>query len=63
MSAFSERGIDGEVDIRAPIRNVSGSFVSLPKDFRSATELLREPCRRGFEEEDTAVLSLGGGTV
>lgn len=44
VSASSELGIDGTVDIRAPLINISGIVAPLPKTFLSAAELLREPC-------------------
>jgi large exoprotein involved in heme utilization and adhesion len=44
VDASSALGIDGEVDIRAPISSISGSIAPLPKDFRSVLALLREPC-------------------
>ncbi len=44
VDASSALGIDGMVDIRAPITNISGSLVPLQKTFLSAAELLREPC-------------------
>ncbi len=44
VDASSALGISGTVDIRAPITNVSGSISRLPKDFKSAIELLREAC-------------------
>jgi len=44
VDASSALGIDGQVDIRAPINQVSGIRNPLPKDFRSALALLREPC-------------------
>ncbi len=44
VDASSALGIDGEVNIRAPISSISGSIAPLPKDFRSVLALLREPC-------------------
>lgn len=44
VEASSALGIDGVVDIQAPINNVSGSITGLPKDFKSAVELLRQAC-------------------
>lgn len=44
VEASSALGIDGTVDIQAPIQNVSGSISSLPKDFKSAARLLRQAC-------------------
>jgi filamentous hemagglutinin family protein len=44
VDASSALGIDGIVDIRAPITEISGTLVPLGEDFISALELLREPC-------------------
>jgi large exoprotein involved in heme utilization and adhesion len=44
VDASSALGIDGTVDIRAPITEISGTLVPLGDDFISAFELLREPC-------------------
>ncbi|SPF48703.1 hypothetical protein SBDP1_760079 [Syntrophobacter sp. SbD1] len=44
VSASSALGIDGTVDISAPISDISAVVQPLPKEFVSATELLREPC-------------------
>jgi large exoprotein involved in heme utilization and adhesion len=44
VDASSALGIDGIVDIRAPITEISSTLVPLGEDFVSAFELLREPC-------------------
>ncbi|HAA02004.1 MAG TPA: filamentous hemagglutinin-like protein, partial [Syntrophobacteraceae bacterium] len=44
VDASSALGIDGTVDIRATISNLSGLVTPLPKDFMSAADLIREPC-------------------
>jgi hypothetical protein len=44
VDASSALGIDGTVDIRSPITELSGTLVPLGEDFISAFELLREPC-------------------
>ena len=44
VDASSELGIDGTVDIRAPVTNVSGTFAPLPQDFGRQLELLRGLC-------------------
>jgi large exoprotein involved in heme utilization and adhesion len=44
VDASSALGIDGIVDIRAPITEISSTLVPLGQDFVSALELLREPC-------------------
>ncbi|MDR4498988.1 MAG: filamentous hemagglutinin N-terminal domain-containing protein [Candidatus Scalindua sp.] len=59
VSASSEKGIDGEVDIRAPVTNISGSIVPLQKNFSSAASLLLKPCavRMGGGERSSLVMS------
>ena len=52
VDASSELGIDGTVDIRAPVTNVSGTFAPLPQNFGRELELLSGLCaqrRRGGE--------------
>jgi hypothetical protein len=44
IDASSSLGIDGQVDIRAPITHVSSLVSPLSKDFRSVVALLRKPC-------------------
>jgi len=44
VSASSALGVDGSVDIQAPISNVSGFIAPLGSTFVSATDLLRERC-------------------
>ncbi len=44
VAASSTRGIDGEVDIQAPITEINGTLAPLRKEFFSAVQLLREPC-------------------
>ena len=44
ISADSELGISGTVDIRAPVQNISGELVVLSQDFSSAAALLAQQC-------------------
>lgn len=44
VSASSALGVDGSVDIQAPISNISGFIAPLGSTFASATDLLRERC-------------------
>ncbi len=44
ISASSDVGIDGEVEINAPDADLVGAVTPLPADFLEATELLRERC-------------------
>jgi large exoprotein involved in heme utilization and adhesion len=52
VSASSERNIDGEIDIRAPVADLSGTVAPLPQSFLQQAVLLRERCaerlRRGW---------------
>ncbi len=44
VDASSQLGIDGVVDIDAPVRVVAQSYKPLPEKYKSAVALLREPC-------------------
>jgi hypothetical protein len=44
VDASSDLGIDGTVDIRAPVTNVSGTIAPLPQDFGRQLELLCGRC-------------------
>jgi large exoprotein involved in heme utilization and adhesion len=44
VSASSALGINGQVDIRAPVTNISGTLVPLPQAFARATALLSSRC-------------------
>ena len=44
IDASSDQGIDGTVDIRAAFSYLSENPAPMAEDFRSAVELLREPC-------------------
>ncbi len=44
VSASSALGVQGTVDIQAPVTSVSGAFSPLPEAVLQATSLLREPC-------------------
>jgi hypothetical protein len=44
VSASSERGINGQVDIQAPVKSISGTVAPLPQAFAQAAALLRNPC-------------------
>jgi filamentous hemagglutinin family protein len=63
VDASSALGIDGIVDIRAPITEISGTLTPLGEDFVSAFELLREPCMtriRGGNYSSFIVSGRGG---
>jgi len=44
VTASSARSVDGEIDIRAPVTNLSGIVVPLPQRFTQAAALLRQQC-------------------
>jgi filamentous hemagglutinin family protein len=50
VSASSRLGIDGQVDIRAPVTNLSGVISPLPSGFASATALLYDHCAALLQE-------------
>ncbi len=60
VDASSALGIDGKVDIRAPINSVSGTIAPLPKDFRSVIALLREPCMARIQKGKYSSFVVGG---
>jgi filamentous hemagglutinin family protein len=50
VSASSMLGIDGQVDIQAPVTDLSGVFSPLPSGFAPATALLRDRCAARLQE-------------
>jgi filamentous hemagglutinin family protein len=50
VSASSTLGINGEVDIRAPVTNLSGVVAPLSPDFARATALLQDRCAARLRE-------------
>ncbi len=44
VSASSAKGVDGEVDIRATVKNISANIGPLKEDYSSANSLLFKPC-------------------
>ncbi|WP_419661970.1 filamentous hemagglutinin N-terminal domain-containing protein [Desulfosarcina variabilis] len=60
VDASSALGIDGMVDIRAPFSNLSGSLKPLPKNFLSATNLLKEPCEARVQGGDYGSFTVKG---
>jgi filamentous hemagglutinin family protein len=60
VDASSQLGIDGTVDIQAPITNVSGLLSPLPTDFVSASALLRERCMARTREGKYSSFIIGG---
>ncbi|MDR4505444.1 MAG: filamentous hemagglutinin N-terminal domain-containing protein [Candidatus Scalindua sp.] len=60
IDATSEQGIDGEVDIRAPVTNISGNIVPLKDNFSSATSLLLQPCAVRMSGGERSSLVMAG---
>jgi hypothetical protein len=50
VSASSALGIDGQVDIRAPVSNLSGLVTPLPPGFAQAVVLLVDRCAARLRE-------------
>ena len=61
VDASSELGIDGTVDIRAPVTDVSGTVAALPQTFGRELKLLRGLCAQRLQGGDAAVLSWPDG--
>lgn len=60
VSASSALGIDGTVDIQAPISNISGVIAPLASTYSSATDLLRERCIARIREGKYSSFIVGG---
>ena len=50
LDASSALGVDGNVEIEAPITSVSGTIAPLPEEFRSVVALLRKPCMARIQQ-------------
>ena len=60
VSASSALGVNGTVDIRAPISSVSGTFGPMPGSFLSSALLLRDPCATRIRGGQSSSLVLKG---
>jgi filamentous hemagglutinin family protein len=60
VSASSRLGINGVVNIQAPVTNISGAVAPLPQEFAPAAELLRDRCAGRLREGRMSRLVLGG---
>lgn len=60
LDASSQLGVDGTVDVRAPVNEISGTFAPLPTVFLDATDLLREHCARRLQEGKYSSFVVGG---
>ena len=60
VSASSALGINGQVNIQAPVTALSGSVAPLPESFARVTELLSNRCAARVREGTVSRLVLGG---
>jgi large exoprotein involved in heme utilization and adhesion len=60
VSASSKLGINGVVNIQAPVTNLSGAVAPLPQEFAAAAALLRDRCAGRLREGRVSRLVLGG---
>jgi large exoprotein involved in heme utilization and adhesion len=60
VSASSALGINGVVNIQAPVTSLSGAVAPLPQEFAAAAELLRDRCAGRLREGRVSRLVLGG---
>jgi large exoprotein involved in heme utilization and adhesion len=60
VSASSALGINGQVNIQAPVTSLSGSVAPLPESFARATELLSSRCAERLREGTVSRFVLGG---
>ncbi len=60
VSASSALGINGVVNIQAPVTSISGAIAPLPQEFAPITELLRDRCAGRLREGRVSRLVLGG---
>jgi large exoprotein involved in heme utilization and adhesion len=60
VDASSALGIDGVVEIKAAVNEVSGVLNPLPSNFVNATALLREPCMARIRGESYSSFTITG---
>jgi hypothetical protein len=60
VSASSQLGINGVVNIQAPVTSLSGAVAPLPQEFAAVAELLRDRCAGRLREGRVSRLVLGG---
>jgi hypothetical protein len=59
-TASADVGIDGTVDIRAPVINLSGTVAPLPQTFAQPAVLLRQRCAERLREGQVSTLVVAG---
>jgi large exoprotein involved in heme utilization and adhesion len=60
VDASSALGIDGSVDIQAPVTNISGLIQPLSEDFKAAITMLREPCMARLHQGEYSSFLVSG---
>jgi large exoprotein involved in heme utilization and adhesion len=60
VSASSALGINGQVNIQAPVTSISGAVAPLPQVFAQTAELLRSRCAERLREGAVSRFVLGG---
>ncbi|HIJ87724.1 MAG TPA: filamentous hemagglutinin N-terminal domain-containing protein [Desulfuromonadales bacterium] len=60
VTAYSQKGISGTVDIQAPVSSISGLVSPLSSDYVSAATLLRERCIARIREGKYSSFVIGG---
>jgi hypothetical protein len=60
VSASSRLGINGVVNIQAPVTSLSGAVAPLPQEFAAVAALLRDRCAGRLREGRVSSLVLGG---
>ena len=60
VSASSALGINGLVEVRAPVTSISGTVALLPQAFARTTELLRDRCAERLRGGTVSRFVLGG---
>src|SRR5439155_6182053 len=60
VTASSTLGINGQVNIQAPVTNISGTLVPLPQAFARATTLLSTRCAERLREGNVSSLVVQG---
>lgn len=60
VSASSDLGIDGIVDIRAPVNNLTGNMAPLPQTFTQAQALLPQRCAERLQGQPVSTFVLAG---
>jgi len=60
VSASSALGINGQVNIQAPVTNISGAVAPLPQAFAQPAELLRSRCAERLREGTVSRFVVGG---